>query len=252
MFDEIFDDIEKNLMESEKVQFVGLILDKSGSMAGMESTTRDIVHEQVSELLDLSKETNIHTYATIAVFSDHNDFEMETFDLVNQKSVDECDDYTRKNYRCGGLTALFDSMQKVISHIQEKNDENKGKEIENLVIVVSDGLENDSREITDSNILKKQIDKFEEQDDPKWKFVYLGTMESLDNARDTSIKAFNTMSFDKNPIDMKQKFTTVSASNRAYYSSRVTGQDTRAVHYNDNGDFTIKKHKNGYFTVIKN
>lgn len=251
MFEEVFDDIEKSLRESEKVQFVALILDRSGSMGGMEPTTRDIVHEQVAELLDLSKKTNIHTYVTIAMFSDHDDFSMETFDLVNQKSIKECDDYTRENYRCGGLTALFDSMQRVITHIREKNDENKGKDIENLVITVSDGMENDSKEVTESSILKKQVEGLEEQDDPKWKFVYLGTMESLDNARNTSIKAFNTMSFNKTPEDMKAKFRSVNASNRAYYASRVTDQDTRSVHYN-NGDFTIEKHDNGDFTVIKN
>lgn len=240
MFDEIFDDIEKSLTESEKVQFVGFILDKSGSMGGMESTTRDIVHEQVSELLELSRDTSIHTYVTIALFSEHDNFQMETFDLLNEESIKECDDYTKENYRCNGLTALFDSMIRVINHIQEKNDENKDKEIENLIITVSDGMENDSKEVT-RDVLRTTVERLEEQDDPKWKFVYLGTMESIDNARNTSIKAFNTMSFDKTPEDMKKKFVTVSESNRVYYSSRVTGRDTRAVHYNYDINFSSRK-----------
>ena len=235
MFEEIFDDIEKSLTESEKVQFVALILDKSGSMAGMESTTREIVHEQISEIFDLSRKTNIHTYVTIASFSDYNNFEMNTFDLTNQKSIEDCDNYTKDTYRCGGLTALYDSIQKVISHIQEKNKENKNKEIENLIITVSDGLENNSKEVTDSSILKKQVEELEKQEDPKWKFVYLGTMESLDNARDTSIKSYNTMTFDSNPLDMKEKFKAVSASNRVYYNSRSIGRDTSAVCYSDEG-----------------
>lgn len=240
MFDEIFDDIEKSLRESEKVQFVGFILDKSGSMVGMESTTREIVHEQVSELLDLSKETNIHTYVTIALFSDHDNFQMETFDILNEESIKECDDYTKENYKCNGLTALFDSMIRVVNHIQEKNDENKGKEIENLIITVSDGMENDSKEVT-KDVLRNTVERLEERDDPKWKFVYLGTMESLDNARGANIKAFNTMSFDKTYEDMKAKFVAVSESNRAYYSSRSVGVDTRAVHYNDNDNLTSRK-----------
>lgn len=235
MFDQIFDDIESSLKESKMVQNVALILDRSGSMSGMKNVVKEIVDEQLNELLELSSKTNIHTYVTIALFSGHkDDFIVETFDLINEKAIKRCNRYVEENYHCGGMTALFDSMYKVISHIEGKIDEDK--ETENLIITVSDGAENDSIEIK-RDAIKRIVEEKEESESPKWKFVYLGTMESLESATDININHLNTMSF-ASEEDLKRNFRYVTQSNQVYYASRVNSEDTRNIYYNDD---TVKR-----------
>lgn len=235
MFDEIFendfiDEIVENLgtEEKKKVQNIGIILDKSGSMSGMEKTIRNSVEEQIKNLHSLSKENDIHTFVTIALFSSFDDFTMKTFDLSKENVVEETNKFILEKYVCDGMTALYDSIFKVVKHIENQKDETK--EIENLIITVSDGYENDSKEIK-FNILKDIIENYEKMENPKWKFVYLGTMESLLSAKDININASNCMIFN-DAKKLSKGFANINDVNTVYYGCRSTGTgNTKSITY---------------------
>lgn len=139
------------------------ILDKSGSMSGLESDTIG----GFNAMLKKQQEEPGEAIVTTVLFSDG-------YELLHDRiSIKRLRPITDEDYFVGGCTALLDAIGKTIHKIS--NDQKYSAEEKRadkvLFVITTDGLENASREYTYDKIrvmVEKQKSKH------GWEFIFLG------------------------------------------------------------------------------
>lgn len=167
------------------------ILDRSGSMAGMEEMAICGFNEHLTTIKNLKTEfPNQEFLCSLTIF----DHEIES--ALSFKSIDKIKSLKVGQYQPRGMTALLDAIGKTIHDV---NSEFK-KQIDNnemsvVFIVITDGYENASRFFSYNDIAKK-IKSLEETE--KWTFTFLGAdFDVIETSRMLNIKNENVMNFSK-------------------------------------------------------
>lgn len=141
--------MDKNLTE------LVFILDRSGSMGGLESDTIG----GFNSLLEKQKKVEGKCNLTTVLF-DH-DYEL-LHDRINIQAVSPL---TEKDYYVRGSTALLDAVGRTISkieHVQETTaEEYRAGKV--MFVIITDGMENASREYTTKKV-KSMIEAEKEKD----------------------------------------------------------------------------------------
>ncbi|MBN2879522.1 MAG: VWA domain-containing protein [Clostridia bacterium] len=148
-------------MNSNKTELV-FILDRSGSMSGLESDTVGGFNSMIEKQKKLPDEAIV----TTVLFD--NEYEL-LHDRIPLKDVCAV---TEKEYFVRGTTALLDALGatiKKIAKVQKALGSNKAEKV--LFVIVTDGLENASREYSAEKI-KKMVKDAEKNDG--WEFIFLG------------------------------------------------------------------------------
>lgn len=142
---------------------VTMILDRSGSMSGLEQQTIDGFNKFIST----QKEKNPNSRITLVLFS--SDYE----EVYVSKHIDEVTPLTSQVYYTTGMTALNDAIGKSINTVSAKVSELADQEKPGKVIfvIVTDGHENSSSEFSSSVIQEMITEKTGKE---QWEFVYLG------------------------------------------------------------------------------
>lgn len=139
------------------------ILDKSGSMAGLEADTIG----GYNSMLKKQKKAEGEAFVTTVLFN--HDYEL-LHDRINVKGISSI---TEKDYEVSGTTALLDAIgftiQK-IKNVQKHTSKNERAE-KVLFVITTDGMENASREFTADKIKKMVQDHKEKYG---WEFMFLG------------------------------------------------------------------------------
>ena len=139
------------------------ILDRSGSMAGLE---RDTIGGY-NAMLEKQKLVEGECRVTTVLF----DNEYEIFhDRIDMKGVRPL---TEKDYTVGGSTALLDAIGKTIYKIgnAQKHTAEKHRAQKVMFVIITDGEENSSREFT-SRKVKSMIQR--QKSEYGWEFIFLG------------------------------------------------------------------------------
>ncbi|MBQ6026889.1 MAG: VWA domain-containing protein [Lachnospiraceae bacterium] len=139
------------------------ILDRSGSMGGLE---RDTIGGYNSMLERQKKEEGEAVLSTV-LFDDKIEVLHDRKDLYDVKPITNSDYYVR------GCTALLDAVGGTIHHIGNvhKNMPADQRPEKTLFIITTDGMENASKEYTYSKV-KKLVE--EKKKKYHWEFVFLG------------------------------------------------------------------------------
>ncbi len=139
------------------------ILDKSGSMSGLEADTIGGYNSMLAKQKAIEGECHITT-----VLFDNN-YEL-LHDRIDIKAVGAI---TEKEYQVGGSTALLDAIGRTIHKIGnvQKHTAEDFRAEKVMFVIITDGEENSSREYSAEKI-KAQI----EQQKTKygWEFIFLG------------------------------------------------------------------------------
>jgi hypothetical protein len=148
------------------------ILDRSGSMGGLESDTIGGFNAFIEKQSQLAGETIVTT-----VFFD-DEYEI----LWNGVKANEVK-LTDKEYFVRGCTALLDSIGKTILDVGYRlskiNEEERPGKV--IFVIITDGLENASREFTYKKVkelIKHQQEKY------SWGFIFLGA--NIDTAKEAA------------------------------------------------------------------
>ena len=147
----------------ENVTEIVFILDRSGSMGGLES---DTIGGFNAMLKKQQAETEGSALVSTILF-DH-----ESIVLHDRVPLAEIQPLTEKDYQVRGTTALLDAVGDAVKHI--KNIHKYAREEDcpqkTLFVITTDGMENSSFKFSYKEV-KKLI---EQQKEKGWEFVFLG------------------------------------------------------------------------------
>lgn len=214
-------------MENEKTTIHNLlILDESGSM-----------HAIYNEALSGANETIQTIRSAQATYPDQDHrFTFVTFNtagtpllnglptgsirtVLDDVPAGDVRDLTCDDYHPSSCTPLYDAMGVSITALERRFKEGDRA----LVTVITDGLENASREYSRTAI-KAMVDRLREKG---WTFVYIGAnQDAIEVAKELSIR--NSIMFESNPSGTKRMFNRVDVSRRKYYEkmsvSKMAGE----------------------------
>ena len=148
------------------------ILDRSGSMSGLESDTIGGFNSMIKS----QKSVDGECIVTTVLFDDRYEL---LHDRINLKGISPL---TEKEYYVRGTTALLDAVGRTINKIAsvQKNTAEEERAEKVLFIITTDGYENASREYSYDKV-KAMIEK--ERDKYGWEFLFLGAnIDALETA----------------------------------------------------------------------
>ena len=139
------------------------ILDRSGSMSGLESDTIGGYNSMIEKQKKEEGEALISTVL----------FDGQTDVLHDRVPLDKIDPITEKEYYVRGSTALLDAVGGAIHHIGNVHKYAREEDVpeKTLFIITTDGMENSSRQYSYDKV-KKMIEKQKEK--YHWEFIFLG------------------------------------------------------------------------------
>ncbi|WP_449620732.1 vWA domain-containing protein [Robertmurraya sp. Marseille-Q9965] len=150
------------MMKNDLTELV-FILDKSGSMAGLESDTIGGYNSM------LKKQQVAEGEAVVTTVIFNHDYGL-LHDRINIKGIAPI---TEKDYEVSGTTALFDaigfSIQKIVNVQKKTKEEERAENV--LFVITTDGMENSSKEFNATKI-KQMIEHQKEK--YGWQFIFLG------------------------------------------------------------------------------
>ena len=139
------------------------ILDRSGSMCGLEPDTIGGYNSMIEKQKNEEGEALISTVI----------FDNETEVLHDRVPIGKIEPITEKEYFVRGSTALLDAVGGAIHHIANIHKYAREEDVpeKTLFIITTDGMENSSREYSYDKV-KKMVEKRKEKD--HWEFIFMG------------------------------------------------------------------------------
>jgi uncharacterized protein YegL len=191
------------------------ILDRSGSMSGMEQMAVEGFNNHLSTIKNLKKEFPKQQFlCSLTTFND----EINT--IVSIKSIDEIKQIEVGQYRPEGMTALLDAIGKNIHDVNEKFQKQiDANEMSVVFVIITDGYENASRFFSYHDIAKKIADLEKTE---KWTFTFLGAdFDAVQTSQMLNIKRENSINFKKS--NYKEMMTQVDEQMYSYSYNKECG-----------------------------
>ncbi|MBR2759861.1 MAG: VWA domain-containing protein [Solobacterium sp.] len=148
------------------------LLDRSGSMAGLEKDTIGGYNAMIQEQREQEGEVLVST-----VLFDH-----ETTVITDRMPMDRVKLLDEKTYRVRGSTALLDAIGGSITHIGNVHKYARTEDVpeKTLFMITTDGMENSSRIYTYRRV-KEMVERQREK--YHWEFLFLGAnMDAIQEA----------------------------------------------------------------------
>lgn len=137
---------------------VVVVMDESGSMA---SVLNDVIGGFNTFIEDQKKEKGACNLTLVK-------FSTNVANVYESKDIQDVEPLDRANYTPGGSTALFDAIVSSIKGLKVR----KTKATKVLFLIMTDGEENCSKEVTTKAAVKKIVDDCISKD--KFEFMYIG------------------------------------------------------------------------------
>lgn len=187
------------------------ILDKSGSMSGMEADTIG----GFNAMIEKQKALDGKVFVSTVLFSNFSEV------LHDRKSLEDIAPLTEKDYQVGGCTALLDAIGGAIKHVGNIHKYARKEDVptRTLFVITTDGMENASR-MYNSKKVKEMIQHQEEKHG--WEFLFLAAnIDAVETAESIGIRkdrAFNYVVEE----DTKVMYEELGESIRSYRSCSPT------------------------------
>ena len=154
------------------------ILDRSGSMAGLEDDTIGGFNAMVEK----QKKEEGEALFSAVLFSDGSEV---LYDRVDVKKIEPM---TERQYQVGGCTALLDAIGGAVRHIANvhKYAREEDRPAKTVFVITTDGMENASRSYSYDEV-RRMVKRLQEENG--WEFLFLGAnMDAISAARSFGIR----------------------------------------------------------------
>ena len=191
------------------------ILDRSGSMSGLEADTIG----GFNSMIEKQKKENGEALISTVLFDNASEV---IHDRVNVRDIKPMTD---KDYTVRGCTALLDAIGGAIHHIGNIHKYARTEDVpeHTLFVITTDGMENASRRY-DSETVKKMIEKQKER--YGWEFLFLGAnIDAVETARHFGIGADRAVNYHSDSRGTKLNYEVISEAICAVRCSSPLSQD---------------------------
>lgn len=176
------------------------ILDRSGSMSGLEDDTIGGYNATLDRQRDGEGEVLVSTVL----------FDSNTEVLHDRVPLNELKPMTRNDYRVGGCTALLDAVGGAIHHIGNVHKYARNEDVpeKTLFVITTDGMENASHIYSFDRVrsmIERQKTKY------GWEFLFLGAdMNSVTAARRMGVDEDRAVAYENDAMGNAIKYRAVS------------------------------------------
>lgn len=201
--------MRKNLTE------VVFILDRSGSMSGLEADTIG----GFNSMIEKQKKQGGDALISTVLFDNASEV---IHDRINVRDIKPMTD---KDYTVRGCTALLDTIGGAIHHIGNVHKYARNEDVpeHTLFVITTDGMENASRRY-DSETVKKMIERQKEK--YGWEFLFLGAnIDAVETARHFGIGADRAVNYHSDSRGAKLNYEVISEAICAVRCSSPLSQD---------------------------
>ena len=178
------------------------ILDRSGSMSGLESDTIG----GFNSLIAKQKKEEGEAYISTVLFDDVTEV------LHDRRSLNQIQPLTEDDYYVRGCTALIDAVGGAIHHIGNIHKYARREDVpeHTMLIITTDGMENASHRYTSDKVkqmIKRQKEKF------GWEFLFIGAnIDAVETASRYGISSDRAVNYNADAKGTEILYNTVSAS----------------------------------------
>ena len=175
------------------------ILDKSGSMAGLEADTIG----GFNAMIERQKKLDGKAYVSTVLFSDDSKVVHDRADIADIRPM------TDDDYQVYGCTALLDAVGDAIHHIGNIHKYARPEDVpeHTMFIITTDGMENASRRYT-SNRVKEMIRRQEKK--YGWEFIFVAAnIDAVETAKHIGIRRERAANYNQSPLGTAVMFEAV-------------------------------------------
>lgn len=189
-------------MKNNNLTEMIFILDRSGSMHGLE---RDTI-AGYNSLLKKQKKANGRAVVTTVLFDDKYELIHDHADIKKVKPINN------KIYYARGCTSLLDAIGKTINHAgyRHKFAPDSEKPDKTIVVIITDGYENTSREFNIHRInqmINHQKERY------GWEFLFLGAnIDAIGTASQFGISSDRAVEYRADTKGTRTNFEALSAT----------------------------------------
>lgn len=194
------------------------ILDRSGSMSGLESDTIG----GFNSMLQKQKEAEGEAVVTTVLFDDKYELLHDRINIQGVKPI------TDKEYFTRGYTAMLDAIGQTIHKIGtvQKNTAEEARAEKVLFVITTDGMENASREYSYDQIksmIQRQKEKY------GWEFLFLGAnIDAVSEARKFGIDSSRAVQFHNDSAGIDLNYAVVSEAISYVRSNKAMKEDWKS------------------------
>jgi hypothetical protein len=195
-----------------------LVVDKSGSMADVTHQTITGYNEQIQQIQSVQRDFPEQVITVgLTAFNGNVDHHYFGVPAMNAAKLNN------ETYIPDGSTSLYDAIGSSVQKLeQQQARDNREFDTSVVVIVLTDGYENSSRNFRLADI-KRMIGRLEETG--KWSFSFIGaTLDAVEVATQMDIKVQNSFTFTKETMK-EEVWDKVSSGIRTYANKRQRGEN---------------------------
>ena len=178
------------------------ILDRSGSMAGLESDTIG----SFNAMIEKQKSVEGECYVSTVLFDNVSEV------LYDRVKLSEIKPMTDKDYFVRGCTALIDAIGGAIHHIGNIHKYARKEDVpeHTVFVIITDGMENASHNY-DADQVRAMISR--QQEKYRWEFLFIGAnIDAVKTAENFGIKRDRAVDYNADKEGTRVVYDTVGAA----------------------------------------
>ena len=202
---------------SKEITELVFIIDRSGSMGGLESDTIG----GFNSFIEKQKSEEGECYVSTVLFDDRQDV------IYDRVKLEEVKPMTRKEYFVRGSTALVDAIGGAVHHIKNIHKYIRPEDVpvHTVFVITTDGYENSSHIYTSGQV-KRMI---EQQKELGWEFMFIGAnIDAIETASYFGIDSERAVNYRADSEGTAVLFETVSNAVGNIRSNMGIGKDWSA------------------------